>query len=65
MEQKTVMKMSNEIEFLKVQKEFKKLFNKFCLDYYLDTYQAIRILSKTIEETAHQARNIELFSNKS
>ena len=51
-----------KVELIKVQNDFKKFFNQFCLEHNLDTFQAIRILSKTIEETAHQARNISLFS---
>jgi len=55
--------MAKEVEFIKAQKDFRELFNKFCLDYNLDTFQSIRILSKNIEEIAHQARNIKLFSD--
>lgn len=55
--------MGREIDFIKAQKEFKEEFNEFCIKHNLDTFQAIRILSKTIEETAHQARNISLFSD--
>lgn len=52
--------MGREIEFIRANAEFKKVFNQFCLDYNLDTFQAIRILSRNIEATAHEARNISL-----
>jgi len=56
--------MGKEIDFIRANKVFKDQFNKFCLEHNLDTFQAIRILSKTIEETAHQARITSIFTDE-
>lgn len=55
--------MGKEVEFIKAKSEFKKIFDKLCLEYNLDTFQAIRILSQTTGEIAHEERNVKLFSN--
>ena len=52
--------MGKEKDYIKAVPEFRKQFNQFCLEYNLDTLQAIRILSKNIEEMAHQARDINI-----
>ena len=52
--------MGKEKDYIKAVPEFRKQFNQFCLEYNLDTFQAIRILSKNIEEMAHQARDIKI-----
>ena len=52
--------MGKEKDYIKAVPDFRKQFNQFCLEYNLDTLQAIRILSKNIEEMAHQARDINI-----
>lgn len=47
--------------YAKANADFKKDFDKFRKDYELDAFEAIRILSKQIEEIAHEERNVQLF----
>lgn len=57
-----MISLGKEVQFIKAKSDFKKLFDKLCLEHNLDTFQAIRILSQTTGEIAHEARNIQLFS---